>query len=81
MWSQARQRAARVRAQSARGDDRRQAEGEMRMLAEEETRSKHRAQRDMTLSSTKHMDPPPPAVLIQSRRRPCVREPLVFFSQ
>eukprot|EP00976_Prorocentrum_cordatum_P034936 710549-Prorocentrum_minimum.AAC.1 len=36
----------------------------------------------MTPSFTKHTDPPPPpAVLIQSRRRPRVREALVFFSQ
>eukprot|EP00959_Pyramimonas_sp_CCMP1952_P188504 3942390-Pyramimonas_sp.AAC.1 len=35
----------------------------------------------MTLPSTKHTDPPPPAVLISSRRRPRVRDVQVLFSQ
>eukprot|EP00959_Pyramimonas_sp_CCMP1952_P071410 1491512-Pyramimonas_sp.AAC.1 len=43
-------------------------------------------QRDMTLYPplsyrTHHPLPPPPAVFIQSRRRPRVRAPPVFFSQ
>eukprot|EP00976_Prorocentrum_cordatum_P103396 1193449-Prorocentrum_minimum.AAC.2 len=35
----------------------------------------------MTLSSTKHTDPPPPVVFIRSRHRSRVRETPVFFGQ